>query len=186
MEATTEAPAKPNLLQDTLKNGLILGAIHMVLFVAIYYTATDLLSGFIYLFFVLALNIGYTIYMGIQWREELGGFMSFGTAFKHSFLILLFNGILGMILTFLFLFIAPELPQVMADAQLETSIYWAEKFGAPEASIDEMRDKFDAEEIKKRFTFMGQLTGMGFVAIFYAIGALIVGLITRKNVPMDM
>jgi hypothetical protein len=186
MESTVEAPEQPNWLQDTIKNGLILGATHIVIFATLYYTAPEFLAGFSYLFFIMFLNMGFIIYMGIQWRDELGGFMGYGTAFKHAFMILFFNGLLNMIFVMLFLFVEPSLPQVMADAQLDSSLYWAEKFGAPEASIDEMRDKFDAEEIKNRYGFVGQLTGMGFVAIFYLIGAAIAALFTRKNVPMDM
>jgi Protein of unknown function (DUF4199) len=186
MESTAEAPVQPNWLQDTLKNGLILGATHIVIFLTLYYTAPEFLAGFSYLFFIMFLNFGFVIYMGIQWRDELGGFMSYGTAFKHAFMILLFNGLLNTIFLMGFIFIEPGLPQVMADAQLESSLYWAEKFGAPEASIDEMRDKFNPEDVTKRFTLVGQLTGIGFAAIFYAIGASIMALFTRKNVPMDM
>jgi hypothetical protein len=171
------------LIQDALKKGLILGAVHIILFVVMYYIFPDMLAGFSYLFLIMAINLGYCIYQGIEWRNGLGGFMGFGTGFKHAFMIMFFNGLLNAVFVFIFMFVEPGLPDAMADAQLESSTYWAARFGAPEDAIDQMKEKFDREEITKRFTPLGQLIGIGFVSIFYAIGALIVALVTRKNEP---
>jgi hypothetical protein len=71
----------------------------------------------------------------------------------------------------------------MADSQLDTSIYWAQKFGAPESSLDEVREKFNPEDVTERFTIVGQLMGFGIGLIFYAIVAAISGLFVRKNQP---
>lgn len=176
-------PAGTTWFQDAAKKGLILGVIHLFVFVVLYYVAPNKLTGFSYLTFVLVLNFAYIIYQGIEWRKEIGGYISYGAAFKHAFVVFFANGLVGVVFGFLFLFIEPALPEVFAQSQLDTSIYWAQRFGAPENALDEMRDKFDAEEIKDRFKPLGQLMGLGIVTIFYAIGALIIALFVRKNQP---
>lgn len=186
MEQTVEESVQVSWYQDAMKKGLILGIVHIFIFLIVYYLAPNKLAGFSYLAAILVINIGYCIYQGIEWRKGLGGFMSYGAAFKHCFILLLTNGIIFQIFTALFLFIEPALPDVMAQAQLDVSIYWAQKFGAPEATVDQMRSQFKPEDVTDRYGPLGLLTGIGIVAIFYAIGAVIVAFITRKNEPMEM
>jgi hypothetical protein len=112
--------------------------------------------------------------------------MGYGTAFKYSFMILLFNGLLYFIFNQLFLFIDPSLPETMAQSQYDTSLYWAQKFGAPEATLDQMKEKFSFEEIEERYSHFGAVKGLLFVIIFYALGSSIIAFITRKNKPEDI
>lgn len=183
MEANATSAPGAAWFQDAMKKGIILGIIHMFIFVLLYYLAPHKLAGFTYLFIIMVINFGYIIYSGIQWRNEIGGFIGYVDALKYAFVVFLFNGLLGFIFGFLFLFIEPTMPEVFAQAQLDTSLYWAQKFGAPENAIEEMRDKFDKQEIIDRFSLWGQIKGLGIVSIFYAIGALIIALFVRKNEP---
>ena len=186
MEETTTSGATASWFQEAMKKGFILGAIHIFIFVLIYFLMPSKLTGFTYLFLILAINAGYVIYQGIQWRNALGGFIGYGNALMYTFVVLFFNGITTTVFTVLFIFIDPTLPDTMAQSQLDTSIYWAEKFGAPEASVEKIRDEFNPEDITKRYKPLGLLTGVGFLSIFYAIGALIFALFVRKNEPEVM
>ena len=172
-----------NWLKDAAKNGLILGSIHIVIMLLLYAVMPSKLTGFSYLLCILVLNFGFCIYYGIQWRNHIGGFLDYGGAFKYAFVLLFVNGVIGLIFSGLFLVIDPSYPEVMAQSQLNTSIYWAEKFGAPEDAIDQMKEQFDPESITKRYTFTGLLTGLGIGVILYAIGALIMAIFIRKNQP---
>ena len=69
----------------------------------------------------------------------------------------------------------------MAESQLDTSVYWAAKMGAPEESIDKIREDFNSADIENRFSFSGLLLSFGIGLIFYAIGAVIVALIAKKD-----
>lgn len=169
--------------QDALKKGLILGVIHIVIFLIIYAFFPSKLTGFSYVFIILALNLGYSIYQGIQWRKQIGGYMDFGLAFKYAFVLLFANGLLNTVFTAVFLLIDPSFPETMAQSQLDTSMYWAGRMGAPEDTIEQMRDKFKPEDVTKRFTPLGMLTGLGIGICLYAIGALIIALFTRKRLP---
>jgi hypothetical protein len=184
MEETTTTTAPENSwFQDAMKKGLILGVIHIVLFVAIYYTMPSKVTGFSYLFAVLAINFTFIIIQGRQWRAQVGGFISFGAAFKYAFVIFLFNGLLNTVFIVVFLFAEPALPDNMAQSQLDTSLYWAKTFGAPDNAIEKMQEDFNPEEITKRYKPLGLLTGVGFLSIFYALGALIIALFVKKNQP---
>lgn len=179
-----EDNTKPSWISDAIKKGLILGLIHAIVFVIIYSVVPNKLTGFSYLFIILLINIGYGSYTGIQWRNNAtGGYLSYGAAFKYAFVMLAFNGIVGTLFTAVFLLVDPNLPETFAQAQLDTSVYWAQKFGAPQEALDKVRDDFNPEDITKRFTPVGMLTGYGIGLIFYAIGALIIGLFVRKNIP---
>jgi Protein of unknown function (DUF4199) len=169
--------------QDAAKKGLILGIIHILIFPLLYYTFPSKLTGFSYLFFIMVFNFGYLIFHGINYRKEVGGYIEFGPVFKYVLVILVANGIVNTIFMAVFLLLEPGYPEIMAQSQLDTSIYWAQRFGAPEASLDEMREKFDFEDISKRYNYGGLLFGFGIALIFYVLAAAIVGLFIRKRVP---
>lgn len=181
MEETTN---QSSWLQDAIKKGVILGVIHIVLFLILYAVFPSKLTGFSYVFAIIVLNFGFTIYQGIQYRKEIGGFMSYGAGFKYVFVLMTVNGLIGLIFTFIFVMAIPDFPELMAESQLNTSLYWAQKFGAPESSLEEVREKFNPEDVTKRFTIGGQLLGFGIALIFYAIVAAISALFVRKNQPV--
>ena len=181
MEENVAAPFP--WLKDAIKNGIVLGFIHIVLFLVLYFVAPSKLTGFSYILAILIINLGLCIYWGIQFRKELGGYIDFKDVFKYTFVVLVTNGILNMLFAVIFLLLEPAYPQIMAQSQLDTSIYWAQKMGAPENSLEQMRDEFDFAEIEKRYNFGGLLFGFGIGLILYAIGALITALIVRKRQP---
>lgn len=182
MEATTTEQFSWSA--DAMKKGAILGFIHIFLFLILYYTMTSKLMGFSYMALMLVLNIGYTTYQTIQYRNEMGGFINFAAAFKYGFVLLVTNGVLNILFAAVFiLLVEPAYPAQMAQAQLDTSVYWAQRMGAPENAIEKMRDDFNFEEMEKRFSISGLLFSFGVGLIFYAIGASITALIARKREP---
>jgi hypothetical protein len=164
-------------------NGLVLGLIQMLIFFVLYFLEPSKLAGFSYLLVTLALNIAFPINRGIAWRKALDGYMSFGEGFKHAGVLLITSGLLQLVLSMIFILVEPAMPEVLAQAQLDSSLYWAEKFGAPEETLDTMKEQFDMEEITSRFSITGMIKGFGISLIFYALGALIIAIFTRKNPP---
>jgi hypothetical protein len=172
-----------NIFQDALRKGLILGIIHIIIFLVLYAVDPGKLTGLSTLTITLVINVSYLIYNGIQYRREIGGYMSYGTAFKHAFLIFLTSGILNLIFGLIFIVVDPSLPETLAEAQIDVSVYWAKTMGAPEETLDKMREDMDVEKLVKQYGFLGHLKGFGIVLIFYAVGASLIALITRKNEP---
>lgn len=175
--------SKTLFYQDAIKKGLVLGFIHILIFLVLYILFPSKLTGFSYVFIILAVNLGYGIYQGIKYRNSIGGFIGFGIAFQYALIILVVNGLLNTIFLVIFLFLDPSLPDAMAQSQLDTSIYWAQKFGAPDEAIDGIQEKFNPEDVTKRYAPLGLLSGFGIALIFYAIGASIIGLFVKKNQP---
>jgi hypothetical protein len=90
---------------------------------------------------------------------------------------------LAALFNVLFLLIEPGFPEVMADSQLNTSLYWASKFGAPEDALDKMKDEFNREDITSRYGIGGTFIGIGIGIVLWAIGAAIAALFVKKSPP---
>src|SRR5690606_27565838 len=115
--------------QAAIKPGLTIGLVSLALIFIAYFIDSSLLgSGWfglvaIVLFFILI------IYFGKQYRTELGGFMSFGTAFNFSFITMVISGLVGLIgQILLYQVVDPSLPGVLADQAFETSMSMMESF----------------------------------------------------------
>jgi hypothetical protein len=168
--------------QAAIKPGITMGLVSLaVTFIAYFIDSTLLASGW---FALVALVIFFAliIYFGNQYRTEIGGFMTFGTAFNFSFIAILISGIIGLVgQMLLFHVVDPELPGVLADASFNTTIEMMEKFGAsadslPPDALDKMK-----QDTMNNFTVMGQIKAFGIGIIFYAIIALILGAILKKK-----
>jgi hypothetical protein len=48
------------------------------------------------------LFIGLTIYAGINYRNEIGGFLPYGKAFQHGFVLMAVSGLISTIFAFIF------------------------------------------------------------------------------------
>jgi hypothetical protein len=128
----------------------------------------------------------YLIFVGINYRKQIGGYIDFGKAFQHAMILLVVSGLIGMIFNMLlYTVIDPSLPETIADAAVETTRSMMERFGAPESQMDEALETARVDAIE-RLSVVGQLKGFGWGLIFYAIGASIAGLIVRKREPEEM
>jgi hypothetical protein len=170
-------------LQDAIRKGLVLGIIHILVFLLIYLFVPSKTTGFSYVAFIFVLNALYLIYFGRKWRQEIGGFLPYGPAFKYLLVLLLANGILYTIFSVVLLLADPSYPEVMAEAQLNTNIYWAERMGAPGSAIDKIRDDFNVEDVAKGFSWRGILISVVALPIIYSIVASIFALFIRKEKP---
>lgn len=168
--------------QAAIKPGLTIGLVSVAITYLAYFINSSLLaSGWfglvaIILFFVLI------IYFGKQYRSEIGGFMTFGTAFNFSFITIIISGLVSLIgQILLFHVVDPALPGVLADETLKSTLEMMEKFGAnpddlPAEQLDEIRKTTEGN-----FTILGQLKNFGFGLIIYAIISLIVAAIIKKR-----
>ena len=169
-------------IQSAVRPGIILGLVSLVTtYVAYFIDSSYLASGYFGLV-ALVLFFGLIIYFGKEYRKEVGGFMSFGTAFNFSFFAILISGVIGLIGSILlFHVIDPSLPQVLGDLTFESQLEMMEGFGAsPDSLAPEVLDDM-REASASNFTLVGQLKGFGFGLIAYATIALILGAILKKR-----
>ncbi|NVK49786.1 MAG: DUF4199 domain-containing protein [Cyclobacteriaceae bacterium] len=168
--------------QAAVRPGLTIGLISVALtYVAYFVDSTMLASGWfglvaLVVFFVLI------IYFGRQYRTDLGGFMSFGTAFNFAFITMIISGLISLIgQILLFQLIDPALPGVLADQSVQNTLEIMERFGAsadsmPPEQLDEIRNT-----TMENFSLTGQVKNFGIGLIIYAIIALILGAILKKR-----
>ncbi|MDP2043439.1 MAG: DUF4199 domain-containing protein [Algoriphagus sp.] len=168
--------------QAAIKPGLTMGLVALAVTYIAYFIDSSLLASGWFALISLVIFFGLIIYFGQQYRNEIGGYMTFGTAFNFSFIAILISGLVslaGQIL--LFQVIDPSLPQVLADITFENSIKMLESFGQnpdalPAGTLEEMR-----KNTSSTFTLAGQIKNFGFALILYAIIALILAAILKKR-----
>lgn len=168
--------------QAAIKPGLTMGLAALAITYIAYFVDSSLLASMWMLLVALVIFFGLLIYFGKQYRAEIGGFMSFGTAFNFCFVAMVISGIVSLIgQLLLFHVIDPSLPQVLSDITFKKSLEMMSSFGQnpdtlPPAALDEIR-----KSTEESFTVVGQLKSFGYGFIFYAIIALILAAILKKR-----
>ena len=183
MEETSSQ--NPSLINHAVKWGLISAAISIIITLLLYVVDYTLMVQLKFLFFSLAIYLGLVIYAGIDYRKSVGGYLDFGKAFLHGFIVFALSGLVSTIFSILlYTVIDPELPTKLVDASMENTRAMMENFGAPADSIDEALEKAKADT-EKRFTVGGMAIGYIWAVAVSAILALITGLIVRKRQPVE-
>lgn len=175
--------ATPTLLNHALKHGAILGIISIVLTLLLYVIDYTLMVNWKVGLVLSAVLIGYVIYAGIDYRKELGGFMSFGKAFQHGFIMFAVSGLLSTVFSLvLYNVVDTELPAKLTETTIESTTEMMEGFGMPEDKLEEAMEKArkDAED---RFTVAGTFKGYAIGLIIFAVFALITGAIVKRKEP---
>jgi len=169
------------LTQHGLRMGLIIGVASIILTLLFYLVDSALFAKWWLNLIILIIVIVAVVIVGKNYRQSIGGFMSFGEAFKHGFIIFLISGLLsGGFTIILFQIIDPDLKTVVGDAAIEQTEAMMEKFGAPDDQIEEALEKAE-ESMAESFSTSGQLKAQMWSILFYVILSLITGLIVRKE-----
>ena len=79
-------------MQAAVKPGLTMGLVALAVTYIAYFIDASLLASGWFALVALVIFVALIIYFGSQYRNELGGFMSFGTAFNFSFISILISG----------------------------------------------------------------------------------------------
>lgn len=115
-------------------------------------------------------------------NKELGGYISFGEAFKFAILAVIISTIISVIYTYVFhAFVAPDyLENLMAIMQQKTADFMASK-GVPEATMDDALAKFDEIPTMAKTLRQAALAGI----IGGGIISLIIAAIARKKIENE-
>ncbi|WP_421764480.1 DUF4199 domain-containing protein [Ekhidna sp.] len=165
-----------------IKSGIIVGVIGIVLTLFLYIVNAALLASmWMLLFFVVFIFL--VCYFGIQHRNSIGGYISFGKAWAYSMQVFIAAGLLATVFNILlYNVIDPELPELLADQSVENAESMMRNFGMPEDQMDEALEKTRTDTLD-RFTVTGSLVGFLWGLIIYAILSLITGAIIKKKEP---
>ncbi|MBK8349572.1 MAG: DUF4199 domain-containing protein [Saprospiraceae bacterium] len=168
-----------NFENPWVKNGLLYGAVSIIFQLLVYYV---LPSGmFIQMIFGLASLIYFYIMACREQKEENGGTLSYGQAFKTTAL----TGIIGVVMSGLFTLILiqlidPSLVDKLIEMAMESTKSMMETFGAPEDAASEALDNVE-NEMADQFTPVGQLMNIVKGSIFVLIPAAIASIFLKKE-----
>lgn len=173
-----------SLVQHAAKWGAIIGGASVVLTLLIYIVDYTLLANWKMLILLLVF-LGLVIYAGINYRNQIGGYLAYGKAFQHSFVTFAVMGIITTIFTMLlYTVIDTELPAKLIEVSIENAQKMMEGFGMPEDQMDKALEDARTRSVDQ-FSIVGLAKGYGFGLILYAILSLIGALFVRKNEPVE-
>jgi hypothetical protein len=181
-----QTPSTPDLYKHAARSGAICAAIGIVVTVLLYVIDLGLLADWKVGLFFLALYIGLVIYFGINYRNEAGGYLSYGKAFQHGYITMLIGGLLSTIFSILlFHVIDPTIPQKLTDITIEKTEEMLSGFGMSQDAIDQAMEKA-AADTPGRFTVVGQLTQFAWGFLVYAVMSAITAAFVKRNQPETM
>jgi hypothetical protein len=168
------------------KNGLVIALVSIVLSLIIHFIDPLMLFTTWWIgLLLMVIFIALLVYAGKTIRTEVGGFWTFGEAFK-SFLIM------GLIVTALSTVynvvlrtvIDPELPAKAGAATDENARAMMAKFGMQQDQIDEAMAKQGNSEDKLKVTAKNVVTDFGISLAIFGVFALILAAIMKKKAPV--
>jgi len=163
--------------------GAILAGVTIVLVMLLYAIDYTMMAGFTFIIIATLLGIGMVIYAGINYRNQVGGYLTFGKAYLHGLLVFVVAGLISTAFNFLLYFVIdPDLANNMTEAIISNTEKTMENWGAPPDSIDQTIEKM-REDMPQNFTAFGFIKGYFTGLIWYIILSLITGLIVKKNQP---
>lgn len=167
----------------SLRYGLLTGAISAVLSLVCWiinpvmqYTTTGI--SLLFLIVVIVLLVAFSL----EIRKKIGGYWSFGEAFKSLFIMSVYISIVTIAFHYiLFNFIDPTLSQTVTEAMSSKLEADLSKAGMSQDKIDEINKsivgKFDAN-------FKNEAINLGVGIIIYAVIDLIIAAIVKKQAPL--
>ena len=174
-----------DLVRPAAKSGLTLGLIGIILTLLIYFINAKLLANIWVGVVILVVSLVLVVIFGINYRKQVGGYLSFKHAFLFSLILLLVAGLIGQSFNFiLFNVIDSDLPEVVTDAALENTERMMEKFNVPDEEVDKALERTEAQ-MANQYKISGVVKAYLYSIIIYAIISLITGAIIKRRNPEE-
>ena len=175
-----------NYNEEWLKGGLILAGVSILLTILTYVIDVSLMVEWWFGIVSLLISMGLLIYLGINYRNDIGGILSYGGAFKFSFLVFLVSYFIGIIFQIaLYTVIDPELPEVIKQLTIEKTIETMEAWGMSDEAVVDAAIIGVEDGIDEATTPMGMIKsspwGILFLLFFSAIAAIFI----KRNPPVS-
>lgn len=169
--------------RHAIKSGVILGIISVIISLLMYVTDVSLFATWWLQLILFVFYLALVCYFGIRYRNETGGYLSFGQSWVYSFVALAISGLIGSIFSILlFNVVDPELPEVITEQVIRNSESMMQGFGVPEDEIDKALEEA-RDDTREGFTAFGFMRGYLLTLIGYAVFSLVSGAIIKKKEP---
>jgi hypothetical protein len=172
-------------MNNVVKNGLILGGLSTVFLFVVYMVDITTLGNKEVIIPSLIISIGLYFFFAFQMRKEQGGFMTFKQAFMAVFMMLMVAGVVSTTFkTLLYNVIDTEIAEDVKRSTIEQTESIYESFGIAdkEESIQALAD-LEEKDFSMTPTNIG--IELGVIVVFNLIFALIIGVIVKKNPPLN-
>jgi hypothetical protein len=184
METINTTPV--NLRSEAVKNGVIMAAVSIVIFLVTNYVLPDMMGSTIFSVMTMLIGIALAVFFCLDMRKKAGGYWTFSEALLHIFIMFLVSAGIVYIFTILFgKYIDTTYPERMKEMISTKTEAMLSKFGMEESKLEEMKEA-QAKKLDEQFnpTFFQGIVGFGIQAIMYGVGALIFAAIFKKNQPL--
>lgn len=174
------------ITQLSLKNGLILALVWIVIYGILYFiNPVMIFTNFWISLIIWIVVIVFLVIIGKNIRKEIGGFWTFGQAFKSFLIIALILSFTSVLYNFILIKVVnPEYPSEAATAIQDSQRAMMEKFGATSDQIDDAIAKSGNMEDQLKPTLKNMTTNFGYSIAVYGVLALILAAILKKNEPI--
>lgn len=172
-------------LGKALPKPVAIVAVFNILVITLLYVidSTQLGSGMIS-FGLGVINLLLIGYLGVQYRNDLGGYAEFGKMFLFAFLVLFVSATFEtMFRIILFTVIDPDLPMKLAEGAVETLENTYRMLGMDDDAIDKAMEAMTVEDMAANYSPGKLLIGLPIAGVLYAIGAAIIAAIIKKKDP---
>ena len=163
-----------------VRNGVIVGAVYGLLSILMYVISEDLLANSILgILILLSYAIVFGI-IGVKYRNHVGGYLSFGQAYKAVFLMIFMTMLVGTVFNvILYQLIDPDLGMRLTEITIENSEQMMRGFGAPE---DQIQESIAGMRGTNSYSMKNQLLGLLYAGIIgNGLVTLILAAIAKKN-----
>jgi len=176
--------------QDFVKNssinGLILGGVGVLLTTLLYAIDYTLLVDWKNSILTLVLYCGVSLFLAFNQRKSFGGYLTYGKAFQMLFIMFAVAGLVSTLYSLLlYNVIDQELPNKLVEATIEKTRTMMEGFNVPDEAVEEAIEDME-ESMPENFSTYGTLKGYGIFLLVSAIASSLLGLIVRKNEPLEL
>lgn len=183
-----ETPVEKTTLlrSEAIKNGLIMAAVSIVIFLVTNYVFPDMMGSMLITAFTVIIGLALSIFFCLDMRKKAGGYWTFSEALLHIFIMFLISAGVVYVFTIIFgKYIDPTYAERMKELISSKTEEMLSQFGIDESKMDEMKEK-QAQQLEEQFnpTFFQAIVGFGIQAIMYGIGALIFAAIFKKVRPL--
>lgn len=172
-----------NFLPSAAQNGLVLGFISIIITMGVYLTDVSFMADWKFGIMSFLIFSAIAVVFGRKYRSEIGGYISYGNAFKYTFVMLLVSGLISVTFNILlYNVIDPDLPQTVTKAMLENQEKMLRGFGMSDDMIDQTLEQLEIE-MPKGFSTMGQIKSSWAIVLSAAFFAAIASIFIKKNKP---
>ena len=175
-----------NYKEEILKSGIILAGVSIILTTLTYMINVELMVEWWFGILSLIISVGLLIYLGITYRNSIGGILSYGNALKYSILVMLVSYVIVICFDILlYTVIDPDLLEVISDLTIEKiDVEEMGRLDVPQEQID-ASITFMEEQIKNSITASGILKSSLWILVLVEFVSLFTAIFIKRNEPVS-